>query len=138
MLLTLCTATNSDARKWHSHSRFLCCSIPSFGVSAVSPKISLLFNIFSMSAIVFITCQNRHQMANHIRHEGDINNTFAIIFSRDNLPSQALVIFLIEFFFMFLEDFCKLSKTPSNDTYWEIILTGGFYVSRLFSMPPAL
>ena len=44
----------------------------------------------------------------------------------------------MEFLFMFLEDFCKLNKTPSNGTCWDFILTGGFYVSRLFSMPPAL
>ena len=38
------------------HSRSLCCSTPSFSVSAVSPKISALLNTLSTFAIIFITC----------------------------------------------------------------------------------
>ena len=62
------------------HSRFICCSILSFGVSTLSPKKSSLFNIFSTSAIIFIRCLNRHQMRDNIRYKGNINNTSAIIF----------------------------------------------------------
>ena len=40
------------------HSRFLCCSVASFGVSATSPKNSSC-NIFSTSTIFFIKCRNR-------------------------------------------------------------------------------
>ena len=62
------------------HSRFLCCSMASFGVSTVSPKNSSSFNTFSTSAIAFITCRNRHHMWNNIRYKGNINNTSVIIF----------------------------------------------------------
>ena len=58
------------------HSRFLCCSMPSFGVSTTSPKMSSLFNV----TILFIKCRNRHHMKNNIRYKGNINNTSVIIF----------------------------------------------------------
>ena len=61
-------------------SRFLCCSVPSFGVSTTSPKNSSSLNIFPTSAIIFIKCQTRNQMKNNIRYKGNINNTFVIIF----------------------------------------------------------
>ena len=73
------------------HSRFLCCSMPSFGVSTVYPKKSSSFNMFSTSAIIFITGWNRHHI--DIRYKGNINNTSVIIFLMDNW-----------------DDFCKLSK----------------------------
>ena len=59
------------------HSRFLCCSIPSFGVSATSPSS---FNMSQPSAIIFIKCRNPHHMKNNIRYKGNINNTSVIIF----------------------------------------------------------
>ena len=52
------------------HSRFLCCVMPYFGVSTVSPKKSSSFNMFSTSAIIFIRCLNRHGMRNNIRYQG--------------------------------------------------------------------
>ena len=55
------------------YSRFLCCSIPSFGVSAVPARDST-------SAIAFIRYRNRHHMKNHIRYKCNINNTCVIIF----------------------------------------------------------
>ena len=55
------------------YSCFLCCSIPSFGVSAVPAKDST-------SAIAFIRYRNRHHMKNHIRYKCNINNTSVIIF----------------------------------------------------------
>ena len=64
----------------HKHSRFLCCSMSSFGVSKVSLKKSPSFNMFSTSAIAFITCQNNHHMRNNIRYKGNISNTSVIIF----------------------------------------------------------
>ena len=73
------------------HSRFLCCSMPSFGVSTLYPKKSSSFNMFSTSAIIFITGRNRHHI--NIRYKGNINNTSVIIFLMDNL-----------------DDFCKLSR----------------------------
>ena len=62
------------------HSRFLCCSTPSFGVLTVSPKNSSSFNIFSTSLIIFITCRNRNHMRNNVRCKGNMNNTSVIIF----------------------------------------------------------
>ena len=62
------------------HSRFLCCPMPSFCVSTVSPKDSSSFHTFSTSAIIFITCRNRHQMRNNIRYKGNINSITIIIF----------------------------------------------------------
>ena len=79
------------------HSYFLCCSMSSFGVSTTSPKKSSLFNIFPISAIIFIKCQNRHHMKNNIRYKGDINNNSVIIFvliGRQKLP--AMFVCLVE------------------------------------------
>ena len=42
------------------------------------------------------------------------------------------------FHFLFLQDFCKLNKTPSNGTCWDFILTGGFFRFHTFSMPVSL
>ena len=39
-------------------SRFLCYSMPSFGVSATLPKKSSLINVSLTSAIIFIKCRN--------------------------------------------------------------------------------
>ena len=54
--------------------------MPSFGVSATSPKSSLSFNMSPTAAIIFIKCRNRHHMKNNIRYKGNINNTSVIIF----------------------------------------------------------
>ena len=62
------------------HSRFQCCSMPSFGASTTSLKKSLSFNMFPTPAIVFIKYRNRHHMKNNIRYNGNINNTSVIIF----------------------------------------------------------
>ena len=71
-------------------SHFLCCSIPSFGVSTTSPKNSS-FNISSASAIIFIKCRNRHQMKNNIRYKGNTNNNSVIIFFKSQkLPTMLL------------------------------------------------
>ena len=50
-------------------SRFLCYSMPSFGVSIMSPKNSLLFDMSPTSAIIFIKCRYRHHMKNNIRYK---------------------------------------------------------------------
>ena len=76
------------------HSRFLCCSTLSFGVSAVSPKHSLSLNIFSTSPIIFIKYWNRHHMTNMMICKVNINNTSVISFLIGNLPSPALVFFM--------------------------------------------
>ena len=55
-------------------SRFLCCSVPSFGVSTASPKIS------PTTATIFVKCRNRCHMKNNIRYKGNTNNTSVIIF----------------------------------------------------------
>ena len=60
-------------------SRFLCCSIPSFGVSTIAPKNPSSFNIFSTSAIAFIKRRNRYQIKNNISYNRSINNTSVII-----------------------------------------------------------
>ena len=62
------------------HSRFLCCLMPSFGVSAISSKKPSSFNKFSTLAIDFITGRNIHQMKNNIRYNGNTNNTSVIVF----------------------------------------------------------
>ena len=62
------------------HSCFLCCSVPSFGVSTVSPKKSSSFNIFSILAIAFIRYLNRHQMRNNVRYKDNTNNVSVTIF----------------------------------------------------------
>ena len=61
-------------------SRFLCCSMPSFGVSIMSPEKSSSFNIFSTLAIAFIKYRNRHHIKNYSRYKGNINKTSVIIF----------------------------------------------------------
>ena len=38
------------------------------------------FNIFSTSAIIFITCQNPNHITNRMTYRGNINNTFVTIF----------------------------------------------------------
>ena len=77
-----------------THSCFLCRSILSFGVSTMSPKNSLSFNMSPTSAIIFIKCRNRHHMKNNIRYKGNINNTSVIIFffliERQKLPAMLL------------------------------------------------
>ena len=67
------------------HSRFLCCSVPSIGVSTTSPKMSSLFKMSPTSAILFIKCRNRHHMKNNIRYKDNINNTSVIIFLKGAL-----------------------------------------------------
>ena len=57
-----------------NYSRFLCCSIPSFGVSATSPKNSSSFNISPTLAIIFIKRRNRQHMKNNTRYKGTNNN----------------------------------------------------------------
>ena len=73
-------------------SRFLCCSMPSFGLSTMSPKNSLLFKMSPTSAIIFIKCRNHHHMKNNIRYKRNINNTSVIIFSigEQKLPAMLL------------------------------------------------
>ena len=61
-------------------SHFLCCSVPFFGVSRISPKNSSSFNMSPTSAIIFIKHRNRYQMINNIRYKGNTNNTSATIF----------------------------------------------------------
>ena len=61
-------------------SPFLCCSVPSFGVSTTSPKKSSSFNMFSTSPIIFIKCRNRDHMKNNIRYKGNTNNTSVILY----------------------------------------------------------
>ena len=75
-----------------SSSRFLCCSMLSFGVSTTSLKNSLLFNMSPKSAIIFIKCRNRYHMKNNIRYKGNFNNTSVIIvlIGRQKLPAMLL------------------------------------------------
>ena len=74
------------------HSRFLCCSVPSFGVTAASPKYSSLLSMSPTSAIIFIKCRNRQHMKNNINYKGNINSTSVIIFliRRQKLPKMVL------------------------------------------------
>ena len=93
------------------HSRFLCCSIPSFGVSATSPSS---FNMSQPSAIIFIKCRNPHHMKNNIRYKGNINNTSVIIFliEGQKLPVMLLCLgeppvrFWLYLFIHFCSSFC--------------------------------
>ena len=62
--------------------------MPSFGVSATSPKNSLLFNMSPTSAIIFIKCPNRCHMKNNIRYEGNTNNTSVIIFLKSKAKNS--------------------------------------------------
>ena len=74
-------------------SRFLCSSIPSFGVSTTSPKNSSSFNISPTLTIIFIKHWNCHQMKNNIRYKGNTNNTSVIIFlsqKSQKLPAMLL------------------------------------------------
>ena len=66
------------SRTLFNSSRFLCCSIPTFGVSTTSPKNSSLFNMSPTSAIIFIIRQNHHHMKSSTRYL--FNNTSVIIF----------------------------------------------------------
>ena len=78
-------------------SHFLCCSMHSFGVSTTSPRKSSLFDMSPTSAIIFIKCQNRHQMKNDIRYKGNTNNTPVIIFLKiESQKLSAMVLYLGE------------------------------------------
>ena len=70
------------------HSRFLCRSILSFGVSTMSPKNSLSFNMSPTSAIIFIKCRNRCHMKNNIRCKGNTNNISVIIFLKSKVKNS--------------------------------------------------
>ena len=97
------------------HSRFLCCTMLSFGVSTISPKNSSSFNISPTSVIAFIKGWNRHQMKNNIRYKGNTNNTSVIIFliESQKLPAMVLCLgeppgrfLLLLFFIHFYSSFC--------------------------------
>ena len=62
------------------YSRFLYCSIFSFGVSTVSQRSSSSLNMFSASAIIFITCRNRNHMTNNMTYKGNIRPISSIIY----------------------------------------------------------
>ena len=70
------------------HSRFLCYSMPSFGVSKTSPKKSSSFNMSPTSAIIFITYRNCHHMKSNIRYKANIKKTSVIIFFNQKLTQQ--------------------------------------------------
>ena len=129
------------------HSRFLYCSMPSFGVSALSPKKSSSFNIFSTSLIIFITCRNRNHMRNNIRYKGSVNNNSVIILL---IASPVISCYFrqlfsrvsLSFLFMSIGDLTKLPAMvlllgrASRRFLWcwlllLLFLTGGFYVSGL-------
>ena len=80
-------------------------------ITSIPKKV---INIFSTSAIIFITCLNRHHTRNNIRYKGNINNTSVIIFFNKQL-SYFLMAFCVDQVY-FLGDFRKLNKTPSNGT----------------------
>ena len=104
-------------------SCFLCCSIPSFGVSTTSPKKSSSFNMSPTSAIIFIKFRNRDHMKNNIRYKDHINNTSVLIFLnwRTKTPSDSnllgrtssevfvmLVVVVHSFLLLFFSHFCSL------------------------------
>ena len=94
------------------HPRFLCYSMPSFGVSTISPKKSSLSNISPTSVITFIKGWNHHLTKNNIRYKGNANNTSVIIFlirTQQKLPVMVLCLgeppvrfLLLLFFVLFL------------------------------------
>ena len=110
------------------HSRFLCCPMPYFGVSTVSPKKSSSFNMFSTSLIAFIKRLNRHHIRNNVRYKCNINNTSVIIFFKwkvknsqrwyfawENLPGgfcsfHLYLDFIFDLDFIFLSSFCCCSS----------------------------
>ena len=63
-------------------SRFLCCSMPSLGVSTTS------INTSSSLAIMFIKCRNQYQMKNNTRCKENTNNNSAIIFKTSKTPTD--------------------------------------------------
>ena len=71
---------------------FLCFSIPSFGVSTMSPKKSSSFNMCPISAIIFSKCRDLYHMKNNMRYRGNTNNTSVIIFfiRSQKLPAMVL------------------------------------------------
>ena len=73
-------------------SRFLCCSMPSFGVSTTSPKNTSSFNMSPTLAIIFMKRRNRHQRKNNIRYKGNTNNTSVIIFFKSKTPSDVTLL----------------------------------------------
>ena len=140
------------------HSRFLCCSLSSFGVSTMSPKNSLSFNMSPTSAIIFIKCRNRHHMKNNIRYKGNINNTSVIIFFnwRTKIPSDVtllgrttievfvmlvvvvysfLFFFLLLFFIHFYSSFCCCSSFIAFQRHLSPFrgLSPGFYTHFILS-----
>ena len=85
--------------------------------------------MFSASAIIFITCRNRHHMKSNIRYKANINNTTAIIFLIGNLVFSPSLL-------------CDLTKLPAmvlaSENLQEVFvmlvvvfLTGIFYISGL-------
>ena len=95
------------------HSRFLCCSMPSFGVSTVSLKKSSSFSMSPTLVIAFIKGRNRYQMKDNIKYKGNTNNTSVIIFLKiQRLPAMLLslgeppVRFFVVSSFHFWSSFC--------------------------------
>ena len=70
------------------------------------------FNIFSTSAIIFITCQNPNHITNRMTYRGNINNTFVTIFL---IGRPAITNFS---YFRWLFPLCKF-KVPF--LYWYIL-----------------
>ena len=95
------------------HCRFLCCSMPSFGVSTVSLKKSSSFSMSPTLVIAFIKPRNRYQMKDNIKYNGNTNNTSVIIFLKiQRLPAMLLslgeppVRFFVVSSFHFWSSFC--------------------------------
>ena len=95
------------------HSRFLCCSMPSFGVSTVSLKKSSSFSMSPTLVIAFIKGRNRYQMKDNIKYKDNTNNTSVIIFLKiQRLPAMLLslgeppVRFFVVSSFHFWSSFC--------------------------------
>ena len=108
------------SRTLFNSSRFLCCSIPSFVVSKISPRRSSSFYMSPAWVIAFIKGLNCHQMKNNIGYKGNTNNTSVIIFfksKRQKLPAMVLClgepprrIVVSSFFFFFDFHFVVVSS----------------------------
>ena len=126
------------------YSRFLCYSIPSFGVSAISPKKSSS-NISPTSVIAFVTGWSCYQMKSNIRCKGNTNSTSVIIFliESQKLPAMVLclgkppgrlllLLFFISFLYLhFIFDLHSFAFRHHPSPFRE--LSPGFYTHFILS-----
>ena len=114
------------------HPHFLCCSMPSFGVSTTSPKNSSSFNVSPLYiAIIFITYRNRQHLKNN---KGNTNNSSVIIFLKVKNSQRcyfAWVVILL--FFIFDLHFVVVSSFV--DVFYFVVVLDSHFLFDVIPHP---